>query len=331
MARSTQLWRASHGTDRLPTPARRPDYPPGVWQLLRAHVPPLPAGAPPPTCVVAAADRSKADQLAAATGFVAWPLLLGHKGEAGHLSSSAAGHCCLEQAAAAAVNMQVAPACAAAKAAATAVPPARPLQGADVFCFAGSLHLVDTHAALQAAHRHLRHNGLLLVLFTDRSLSSPFVLELEELLEGAVPGGLFRLLDFAAFPHTLALPARRLMDSLTSQSALHAALGSSRRRAFHAELQRLVDAHFVPQQAQQAQQLAAVGGSGAAVQVAPSADTVQGRQWVELPLLTKAYLLAKSAGPAPSHQCGCSSARAAAAPFAPEHHCLFCGRTINEE
>ncbi len=150
MARSTQLWRASHGTDRLPTPARRPDYPPGVWQLLRAHVPPLPAGAPPPTCVVAAADRSKADQLAAATGFAAWPLLLGHKGEPGHLSSSAAGRCCLEQAAAAAVNMQVAPACAAAKAAATAVPPARPLQGADVFCFAGSLHLVDTHAALQA-------------------------------------------------------------------------------------------------------------------------------------------------------------------------------------
>lgn len=40
----------------------------------------------------------------------------------------------------------------------------------------------------QAAHRHLRHNGLLLVLFTDRDLSSPFVLELEELLEGAVPG-----------------------------------------------------------------------------------------------------------------------------------------------
>ncbi len=185
-------------------------------------------------------------------------------------------------------------------------------------------------------------------------------------------GGLFRLLDFAALPHTLALPARRLMDSLTSQSALHAALGSSRRRAFHAELQRLVDAHFVPQQAQQAQQLAAVGGSGAAVQVrgsnlrsslsgnptpaaaalsdlwfisltpsappqlrrlqvAPSADTVQGRQWVELPLLTKAYLLAKSAGPAPSHQCGCGSARVAAAPFAPEHHCLFCGRTINED
>lgn len=55
------------------------------------------------------------------------------------------------------------------------------------------------------------------------------------------------------------------MDSLTSQSALHAALGSSRRRAFHAELQRLVDAHFAPQQAQQVQQLAAVGGNTAQV------------------------------------------------------------------
>lgn len=353
----------------------------------------------------------------------------------------------------------------------------------------------------QAAHRHLRHNGLLLVLFTDRDLSSPFVLELEELLEGAVPGetlfldaslvtgrewgrmtgaciasplitvvppstppaslqhtasmtpsgtlrsgwpacravrrlsrvdagrplcrwsmwllqlcrpvcvaaavaslppnrlikprqprhagGLFRLLDFATFPHTLALPARRLMDSLTSQSALHAALGSSRRRAFHAELQRLVDAHFAPQQAQQ---LAVVGGDTApaqvrssrrssgsplaaccpapcvlvshlqhqpscsaachtslllsrlphqsscapscgSLQVVSSPDTVQGRQWVELPLLTKAYLLAKSPAPAPSQPCGCGSARAAAgtAPFAPEHRCLFCGRAISEE
>lgn len=190
-------------------------------------------------------------------------------------------------------------------------------------------------------------------------------------------GGLFHLVDFAAFPHTLALPARRLMDSLTSQSALHAALGSSRRRAFHAELQRLVDAHFVPQEAQQlAQQLAAVGGRGT-VQVrrlrslvpgaarggydsfsclaflplprcrahsaAPSChspqvaapDTVQGRQCVaELPLLTKAYLLAKSPAPAPRPQpCGCGSARSAAgtAPFAPEHRCLFCGRTIDGE
>lgn len=129
----------------------RPDYPPGVWQLLRAYVPPAQPGAPPPTCLVAASDRSKADQLAAATGFAAWPLLLGHSGEAGRLSSSANGRCCLEQAAAAAAaaDAQLAPPCAAAQAAATAIPPARPLPGADAFCFAGSLHLVDTHAALQ--------------------------------------------------------------------------------------------------------------------------------------------------------------------------------------
>ncbi len=41
---------------------------------------------------------------------------------------------------------------------------------------------------LQAARRHLRESGLLAVLFTERDLSSPFALELEELLEGAVPG-----------------------------------------------------------------------------------------------------------------------------------------------
>lgn len=134
-----------------PSPLGRPAYPAGVWQLLRAHVPPLQPGAPPPTCLVAASERSKADQLAAATSFAAWPLLLGHPGEAGRLNSSANGRCCLEQAAAAgaAANAQLSPTCAAAQAAATAMQPSRPLPGADVFCFAGSLHLVNTHAALQ--------------------------------------------------------------------------------------------------------------------------------------------------------------------------------------
>lgn len=114
-------------------------------------MPALQPGAPQPTCLVAASERSKADQLAAATGFAAWPLLLGHPGEAGRLNGSVNGRCCLEQAAAAAAaaNAQPSPTCAAAQAPATAVPPARPLPGADVFCFAGSLHLVNTHAALQ--------------------------------------------------------------------------------------------------------------------------------------------------------------------------------------
>lgn len=41
---------------------------------------------------------------------------------------------------------------------------------------------------MQAVRRHLREHGLLAAVWTDRDLSSPFVLELEELLEGAVPG-----------------------------------------------------------------------------------------------------------------------------------------------
>lgn len=41
----------------------------------------------------------------------------------------------------------------------------------------------------QAAHRHLKPGGILAALWTDRDLSSTFVMELEELLERAVPGG----------------------------------------------------------------------------------------------------------------------------------------------
>lgn len=41
----------------------------------------------------------------------------------------------------------------------------------------------------QAAHRHVRPLGLLAVLWTDRQLSSPLCLDLEELLEAHLPGG----------------------------------------------------------------------------------------------------------------------------------------------
>lgn len=45
-------------------------------------------------------------------------------------------------------------------------------------------------APTQAAHRHLRPQGLLLVLWTDLDLSDSFALGLEEALEGTMPGGL---------------------------------------------------------------------------------------------------------------------------------------------
>ena len=209
-------------------------------------------------------------------------------------------------------------------------------------------------ASLQAARRHLRDRGLLAVVWTDRDLSSPFVLELEELFEDAVPGmtqcslsdaqcargslrssyrgacsqahsflcpgysryggqhdaadwvarlqmgtlplqhvtsvhpaaaaaaaalldrhstvdgvfaqlktssflsasaptlacpappagGMFRLIDYSAFPHMLHLPLGAFLDELTSKGALHAVLGSSQRRGFYAAVRQLAEQHF---------------------------------------------------------------------------------------
>lgn len=55
------------------------------------------------------------------------------------------------------------------------------------------IHALAHAARTQAAHRHLRPLGLLLVLWTDLDLSDGFVLGLEEALEAAMPGGQLRL------------------------------------------------------------------------------------------------------------------------------------------
>lgn len=57
-------------------------------------------------------------------------------------------------------------------------------------------------------------------------------------------GGLFRLIDYSALPHSLSLPAPALLDSLDSRAALRSALGAGGRRSFHARMRRLVDACF---------------------------------------------------------------------------------------
>lgn len=57
-------------------------------------------------------------------------------------------------------------------------------------------------------------------------------------------GGLFRLIDYSALPHSLSLPASAFLDSLDSRAALRSALGTAGRRGFHARMQRLVGAHF---------------------------------------------------------------------------------------
>ena len=103
------------------------------------------------------------------------------------------------------------------------------------------------------------------------------------------------------------------MDALSTKGTLHTALGSSRRRAFHSQLQELVERHFGPPPED-----AAAGG--------------QQRQRVELPLHTKAYILAKATGVAPASLLGRPSggSRAAAEPLAPEKLCLFCGSPVSD-
>lgn len=67
-------------------------------------------------------------------------------------------------------------------------------------------------------------------------------------------GDMFRLIHYAAIPHLLRLPLGAFLDEIASKGAVHAALGSSRRRAFHADLRLLAERHFG----------AAVAGAGAA-------------------------------------------------------------------
>ena len=109
------------------------------------------------------------------------------------------------------------------------------------------------------------------------------------------------------------MPSDALADALFAKGTLHTALGSSRRRAFHAQLHEIVERHFGPS----AQ--AAAGGHQ--------------RQRVELPLHTKAYILAKATGAAPASLLGGSpsgGSRAAAQPLAAEKLCLFCGSPVSD-
>lgn len=114
-------------------------------------------------------------------------------------------------------------------------------------------------------------------------------------------GGLFRLIDYSCQPHTLTIRPAALLDLLASKAALHAALGSTRRRSFHDHLQRLIERHYGPQ-----------------------------RDLIELPLHTKAYLLAKL-----PHAPAASPARgrllqAGAGALEAERVCLFCGSPVED-
>ncbi|KAL4430920.1 hypothetical protein ABPG75_006176 [Micractinium tetrahymenae] len=352
-----------------PLPCLGLKYAPRVWSQVAELFPDRHAS--PPACIAITPDLSETSGLCPAittpgrelqaAGFRVTSLLLRRPMPAAHGQQCggvpAPRPCCL----------QVASDQAAAEAAAagTGQAAAGKLSGADLFCFADTMHMVDVRRALQAAHRHLRPHGLLLVLWTDLDLSDGFVLGLEELLEGAMPGycrydcqrdpaiwaprlqlgGLFRLIDYSALPHSLSLPASTLLDSLDSRAALRSALATSGRRGFHARLQRLVDAHFGPQataEASTAAEAAGRQGSGAEEggehstgssssrsssdshgQVPPHSPAQQ--KIVELSLHTKAYLLARAAAVVPPALRGGQAARGL---LEPERYCIFCGNPV---
>ncbi|PSC75066.1 methyltransferase isoform B [Micractinium conductrix] len=210
----------------------------------------------------------------------------------------------------------------------------RPWNAADAMVFADCMHLMDTRRALQAAHRHLRHRGLLLVQWTNLDLSSELVQQLEEVLEEAVPGyirydcqhdpsvwaprlqmgGLFRLIDFMSAPHSLSLPPAALMDALDQRGPLRSRHGSSSRRSFHHRLQHLIDTHCT--------EMAAVAPASASSQACQ-------RRRILLPLHTKAYLLARSPGPPGGAAAVVSpSGQRARGALEPEKACLFCGAPV---
>jgi hypothetical protein len=164
----------------------RPEYADSVWELLASFFPNRQAS--PPICISISAGPhgSPADAQLRGAGFAVIPLLL----RPGELSPSAAAAlasngrrpCCLEE-------PPVSGPAAAAGNHPTASQATWHAGQADVVLFSDVMDMLDTRRALQAAHRHLAREGLVAVLWTDRDLASRFVVELEELLEAAVPGG----------------------------------------------------------------------------------------------------------------------------------------------
>lgn len=236
-------------------------------------------------------------------GFAVRPLVLRHHASRGGQGS--AQQCCLREGSAAGQGAYEIP----------DVPP----KPADVVVFADTLHHADVLRALQAAHRHLRHDGILCVVWTDRDLASRFVLEFEELLESFVQGycrydcqrdpadwihrlqlgGLFHLIDFASIPVTEALRPAALLDSFASKAALHSTLGSTWRHSFHGRLRQLIAHHF--------------GEQGEAVKI-------------NVPLHNKLYILAKTRGKSPAPPSTPPSATAGG--LEPGRVCFFCGGQV---
>jgi SAM-dependent methyltransferase len=137
---------------------------------------------------------------------------------------------------------------------------------ADLVTFFHGLHLVDTAAGLREAWRILRPGGRLVAAWNDRSLSSPFIQELEDVMEKHVTtynryqkqreveewgerlqeGGLFRLIEYSVHANPIPMhSASALLDVLDCMSFIRAALkrGEARKR-FNNDVRCLLERRF---------------------------------------------------------------------------------------
>ncbi|PSC67895.1 methyltransferase [Micractinium conductrix] len=136
---------------------------------------------------------------------------------------------------------------------------------ADLVTFLHGLHLVDTPAALDEAHRLLKPHGQLVAAWNDRNLDDPFIANLEDLFEMYNPtynrhmkqrdvdqwkdtlehGGRFKLQEYSVHPNPMRMQsAVTLLDVLDCMSFVRSRLRGSERKAFNNDVRALVEARY---------------------------------------------------------------------------------------
>jgi SAM-dependent methyltransferase len=136
---------------------------------------------------------------------------------------------------------------------------------ADLVTFFHGLHLVDTSAALQEAWRMLKPGAKLIAAWNDRDLSSPFMKELEDIMELHISnynrhqkqravdiwserlteGALFRLIEYAVHPNPIKMHSpTSLLDILDCLSFVRANLQGPNRKSFNKDVRTLLERRF---------------------------------------------------------------------------------------